>query len=144
MFLYCETRYFCRVSRDSRGKCFLSRILTGNIQEQCSPLASGSRWWGWHTNLRMLLVDLLLSFILSIQVFCVLSTAVFFHLCHNVTPCDPRHAGNLEHISGCLQCNDGPSQDASCYTTPIPFSEKQVRGLMGNWCCQCIKLFKIL
>lgn len=86
----------------------------GNIQKQWSPLASGFRWWGWHTDLRMLLGQLLASnvallcLVLTVRVLCLLPPFLPFEWYSNVTG----HAGVLEHISG-HQCCDAVCQDAS-------------------------------
>lgn len=138
MFLFVRNWCCCYFSRKSCGKkVFMTDFNSGNIQKQCSPLASGSPWWGWHTSLRMLLVhfianrNTLLAFILNIQVSCLLPPPLFSRWCHNVTLGSSRLAGVLESTGGHQHCYDGTSRDASCYATHRPFSDKQaVRGLM--------------
>lgn len=119
---------------DPWERFFITDFNSGNIQKQCSPLTSGSPWWGWHTSLPMLLVHLIvnritvLTFILNIAVSCLLLPPLYINWCHNVT----RQAGELESSSGHQQCYDGTSQDTSCYATrpPPPSTDKQaVRGL---------------
>lgn len=138
MFLFVRNGCCCYFSRKSCGKnVFITDFKSGNIQKQCSPLASGSPRWGWHTSLRMLLVhfianrNTLLAFILNIQVSCLLPPPLFSRWCHNVTLGSRRLAGVLESTGGHQQCYDCTSQDASRYATSPPFSDEQaVRGLM--------------
>lgn len=137
-----QVRYSCwpetllqvaNACQEKAVEMFSSRILTMAISSQ---LASGSPWWEWHTNLRMLQVNLtakrvtIWSLIWNIQVSCLCLPPSYSHWCHVVTRRETRRL--LEYSAAHQSCYNGTAQDASCYTTlqPPPFSEKQeVSGL---------------
>lgn len=134
-----ENLYRWSFSRRNFGKnIFITDLNGGNIKKQCSPLASDSLRWGWHTSVRMPLVHFITNriavwaFFSIIQVLCLLPPPLFFRWCYNVTISSTRHAGFLKSACGHQQCYDGTPQDGSCPATPLPLSDTQVTACRSH------------
>lgn len=118
---------------------FVTDLNGGNIKkQQCSPLASDSPRWGWHTSVRMPLAHFITnritvwSFFSIIHVLSLLPPPLFFRWYYNVTISSTRHAGFLKSTCGHQQCYDGTPQDGSCPATPLTLSDTQVTSCRSH------------
>lgn len=121
MCLFVPYWYSCCFSKKKK------ELNYGKIQKQWSPLASGSRWRSWHTDLRMLLGQLIaskvivLGLMLNLWGLCLLQPPLYFEWYNNVTV----RVGVSEHISG-HECCDATCQRVSNWAAPSPLPKIQV------------------